>query len=167
MKKRNAFLLGTLLGVATTLILAPKSGKELQKDLKDKLTDVQDKIKELDVEEVRESFLVRLDEVKALVTEFDWEASKSELEKRASDIKDRLDALLVTVEEAKDQIEDVIEEAIEEISDEVQEDFTIVIDTVKDSVEDVVDATKETVEATKAVVVEAAAVEVSEEVKAD
>ena len=145
MKKRNAFLLGSLIGAGAALIFAPKSGKELQKDLKEKATDVQTKIKELDVEEVKESFLIRLDEVKALVSEFDWEGPKSELEKRANDIKEKLDTLLENVEETKEQVEDVIET----VSEEAEEDFTIVVDTVKESTEDVLEATKEAVDVTK------------------
>ena len=50
MKKRYIFALGALVGGAAALFLAPKSGKELQADLLEKVEDLQDKIKDFDQE---------------------------------------------------------------------------------------------------------------------
>ena len=47
MKKRYIFALGALVGGAAALFLAPKSGKELQADLLEKVEDLQDKINDI------------------------------------------------------------------------------------------------------------------------
>ena len=49
MKKRNVFVLGAFLGAAAVALLTPKSGKEMQKELLQKVDDVQTKIKDLDI----------------------------------------------------------------------------------------------------------------------
>lgn len=139
MKKRNVFALGALLGAAAVALLTPKSGKEMQKDLLKKVDELQTKIKEIEVEDVKQSFVDKLEEVKELVNNFDWEASKSELENKVNDLKSKLNDMLERVEEAKEQVQ---EEAVQ-LGEEIEDDFTIVIDTVKEATKDVADAVKD------------------------
>ena len=40
MKKRNVFVLGAFLGAAAVALLTPKSGKEMQKELLQKVDDL-------------------------------------------------------------------------------------------------------------------------------
>lgn len=140
MKKRNVFVLGALLGAAAVALLTPKSGKEMQKDLLKTIDDVQTKIKEIEVEEVKQSFIAKLEEVKELVDNFDWEASKADLENKVNDLKEKLNEMLDRVEEVKESAQ----EEAQHLQNEIEEDFTIVIDTVKDVVVDVADQTKST-----------------------
>ncbi len=141
MKKRNVFVLGALLGAAAVALLTPKSGKEMQKDLLKTIDDVQTKIKEIEVEEVKQSFIAKLEEVKELVDNFDWEASKADLENKVNDLKEKLNEMLDRVEEVKESAQ----EEAQHLQDEIEEDFTIVIDTVKDATKDVVDTVKDVV----------------------
>ncbi|MGL4337801.1 MAG: YtxH domain-containing protein [Turicibacter sp.] len=138
MKKRNVFLLGALLGAGAVALLTPKSGKDMQNDIMKTVDDVQAKIKDLDVDEVKEQFLNKLDEVKSLVSEFDWEASKAELDYKVNDVKQKLNEMLERVEEAKASIED---QALT-LEEDLEEDFTIVIDTVKDSAKEAINTVK-------------------------
>ena len=142
MKKTNAFLLGTLLGAGVMALFAPKTGKELQKDLKVKFDEVQEKVKTLDVEETKDYFLGQIEEVKTMISEFDLEASKKEVEKRATDIKERLDSLLSRVETVAQDVtahsEGVVEAA--------EEDFKIVVNEVADATETVIENVEEAVD---------------------
>ena len=133
MKKRNVFVLGALMGAAAVALLTPKSGKEMQKELLNKVDEIQNKIKDIEIEDVKQSFTAKLDEIKDLVNNFDWESSKAELESKVNDVKEKLNDMLVRVEEAKDTVKD----EVKSFGDDLEDDFTIVIDAVKDGAKDV------------------------------
>ena len=138
MKKRNVFVLGALLGAAAVALLTPKSGKEMQKELLQKVDDVQTKIKDLEVEDVKEAFVTKLDEIKELINNFDWELSKADLEEKVNDVKAKLNEMVQRLDEAKETLKD----QAELVQDDLEENFTIVIDAVKDNAKDLVDGVK-------------------------
>lgn len=155
MKKRNVFVLGALLGAAAVALLTPKSGKEMQKELLNKVDEIQNKIKDIEIEDVKQSFTAKLDEIKDLVNNFDWESSKAELESKVNDVKEKLNDMLVRVEEAKDTVKD----EVKSFGDDLEDDFTIVIDAVKDGAKDVkekaTEAASNVVETVKEVAIDA------------
>ena len=67
------FVTGTLLGIGAGMLLAPKSGEELRKDLKNKISELIEKAKEIDVKEVSEDIKKRVNELKAEIEELDKE----------------------------------------------------------------------------------------------
>ena len=138
MKKRNVFVLGALLGAAAVALLTPKSGKEMQNELLQKVDDIQTKIKDLEVEDVKEAFVTKLDEIKELVNNFDWELSKADLEVKVNDVKAKLNEMVQRLDEAKETLKD----QAELVQDDLEENFTIVIDAVKDNAKDLVDGVK-------------------------
>lgn len=138
MKKRNVFVLGALLGAAAVALLTPKSGKEMQNELLQKVDDLQTKIKDLEVEDVKEAFVTKLDEIKELVNNFDWELSKADLEVKVNDVKAKLNEMVQRLDEAKETLKD----QAELVQDDLEENFTIVIDAVKDNAKDLVDGVK-------------------------
>lgn len=138
MKKRNVFVLGALLGAAAVALLTPKSGKEMQNELLQKVDDLQTKIKDLEVEDVKEAFVTKLDEVKELINNFDWELSKADLEVKVNDVKAKLNEMVQRLDEAKETLKD----QAELVQDDLEENFTIVIDAVKDNAKDLVDGVK-------------------------
>ena len=138
MKKRNVFVLGALLGAAAVALLTPKSGKEMQNELLQKVDDLQTKIKDLEVEDVKEAFVTKLDEIKELVNNFDWELSKADLEVKVNDVKAKLNKMVQRLDEAKETLKD----QAELVQDDLEENFTIVIDAVKDNAKDLVDGVK-------------------------
>ena len=138
MKKRNVFVLGALLGAAAVALLTPKSGKEMQNELLQKVDDIQTKIKDLEVEDVKEAFVTKLDEIKELINNFDWELSKADLEVKVNDVKAKLNEMVQRLDEAKETLKD----QAELVQDDLEENFTIVIDAVKDNAKDLVDGVK-------------------------
>ena len=138
MKKRNVFVLGALLGAAAVALLTPKSGKEMQNELLQKVDDIQTKIKDLEVEDVKEAFVTKLDEIKELFNNFDWELSKADLEVKVNDVKAKLNEMVQRLDEAKETLKD----QAELVQDDLEENFTIVIDAVKDNAKDLVDGVK-------------------------
>ena len=138
MKKRNVFVLGALMGAAAVALLTPKSGKEMQNELLQKVDDLQTKIKDLEVEDVKEAFVTKLDEIKELVNNFDWELSKADLEVKVNDVKAKLNEMVQRLDEAKETLKD----QAELVQDDLEENFTIVIDAVKDNAKDLVDGVK-------------------------
>ena len=156
MKKRNVFVLGALLGAAAVALLTPKSGKEMQNELLQKVDDLQTKIKDLEVEDVKEAFVTKLDEIKELVNNFDWELSKADLEVKVNDVKAKLNEMVQRLDEAKETLKD----QAELVQDDLEENFTIVIDAVKDNAKDLVDGVKTVSDDAKVV-----ASSVAEEVK--
>ena len=138
MKKRNVFVLGALLGAAAVALLTPKSGKEMQNELLQKVDDIQTKIKDLEVEDVKEAFVTKLDEIIELVNNFDWELSKADLEVKVNDVKAKLNEMVQRLDEAKETLKD----QAELVQDDLEENFTIVIDAVKDNAKDLVNGVK-------------------------
>ena len=67
------FLLGLGLGVGAGLLLAPKKGEELRKELKEKLNELANKTKEIDLNEVREDFMKKVSELKEEIEDLDKE----------------------------------------------------------------------------------------------
>ena len=69
-KKKSScgkFLLGLGLGAGLGLLFAPKKGSELRKDLKNKLDELLEKAKNIDVQEVKENFQKKVQETKTEV----------------------------------------------------------------------------------------------------
>ena len=59
------FLAGAAIGVGLGVLFAPKAGSETRKELKEKFDELVKKVKELDVQEVKESFLKKIEELNA------------------------------------------------------------------------------------------------------
>ena len=55
------------------MLFAPKSGEELRKDLKNKISELIEKAKEIDVKEVSEDIKKRVNELKAEIEDLDKE----------------------------------------------------------------------------------------------
>ena len=141
MKRKNVFILGTLLGAAASLLLTPKSGKEMQKELLRKAEEVQGKLKDFEINEAKEIFVNKLDEVKELINNFDWEASKAEIEGKFAEVKGKLNDITTHLDDAKANIK----EEAQNLGESLEDDFTLVIDTVKDTVKDTASQAKTTV----------------------
>ncbi len=85
-KKRN-FLLGAGVGVCLGLLFAPKSGKETRKDLADSINELIEKAKEIDVEEVKNTIIVKAKELQTTIKDLDKETAKQMVIDKANDIK--------------------------------------------------------------------------------
>lgn len=114
-KKSNGFgkfLAGAAIGVGLGVLFAPKAGSETRKELKEKIDELVKKVKELDVEEVKETFLKKIEEIKEELADLDKEKVISIARDRAEVIKEKLDELY---QEAKEKATPVVQKTVEDL----------------------------------------------------
>ena len=95
-KKSGAgkFLVGALVGAGLGVLFAPKSGKDTRRELKLKIDEMLAKIKDIDVEEVKEEFEIKLYEIKNEMEELDKEKVLKIAKKKAKEIQDKAEELV-------------------------------------------------------------------------
>ena len=78
------FVLGAAVGAAVGVLLAPKKGSETRKDLKNKLDDLVNKAKELNMEDVKFAIEMKVTEIKNELEDLDKEKVLKIAKKQAS-----------------------------------------------------------------------------------
>ena len=114
-KKSNGlgkFLAGAAIGVGLGVLFAPKAGSETRKELKEKIDELVKKVKELDVEEVKDAFLKKIEEIKEELADLDKEKVISIARDRAEVVKEKLDELY---QEDKEKATPVVQKTIEDL----------------------------------------------------
>lgn len=113
-KKKSVwpFVAGVGLGIGAGMLFAPKKGEELRKDIKNKIEELINKAKEIDVDEVKEEFIKKVDEVKAELEDLDKEKVLAIAKKKCDELKDKIEDL---VEYAKEKGTPVLEKAAKEV----------------------------------------------------
>lgn len=111
-KKKNSkvgtFALGALVGVGAGLLFAPKSGKELRADLKVKFTNLKDKVKNLEMEDIKKSINDKIDEIQEDIKNFDKEKALSKAKEKAKEIEAKAQELVdEAVKTAKPALEEL------------------------------------------------------------
>jgi len=94
MGKRGKFLLGALVGAGIGLMFAPRKGSETRKELKVKLKDLLDKVKEIDDEEIAKEILEKIDDLREELQDLDEEKVVEIARKKASQVKDKAEELV-------------------------------------------------------------------------
>ena len=116
MSRRGRGLFGLIagigLGVGAGMLLAPKSGEELRKDLAKKINELLDKAKEIDMKEVSEDFKNKLNDIKKDIDELDKEKVLDIAKKKSDDLKVKANELL---DLAKEKGTPVIEKAAADV----------------------------------------------------
>lgn len=102
----GTFLAGAAIGAGVGMLFAPKSGKELRKDLKEKLDELVRKAKDIDLDEVRENIENKVEEIKAELADLDKEKDLKIAKKKAAEIGQKASDL---VEYAKEKGTPVLE----------------------------------------------------------
>ncbi len=119
------FLAGAAIGVGLGVLFAPKAGSETRKELKQKFDEIVKKIKEIDIDEVRESFLKKIEDIKEELADLDKEKVLAIAKEKAEAIKVKLDELL---SEAKAKATPVIQATVEDLRNKT---IAVLKDTVK------------------------------------
>ena len=106
------FALGVGLGIGAGMLLAPKKGEELRKDLKNKLNELMEKAKEIDVKEVSEEFVAKIKDLKEEIENLDKEKVLSIAKEKGELLKNKADDLVAL---AKEKGTPVVEKTANEI----------------------------------------------------
>ena len=114
----GSFLAGALVGAGLGVLFAPKSGAETRRELKEKFDELVAKIKEIDVKEVRDSFLNKVEEIKKELSELDKEKVVEIAKQKAEDIKFKVDEL---ASEAKEKATPVVQKAANDLRQKTAE----------------------------------------------
>lgn len=106
------FALGVGLGIGAGMLLAPKKGEELRKDLKNKLNELMEKAKEIDVKEVSEEFVAKIKDLKEEIENLDKEKVLSIAKEKGELLKNKANDLVAL---AKEKGTPVVEKTANEI----------------------------------------------------
>jgi len=93
------FVLGAGVGAAAGILLAPKSGKETRAELKVKIDELVEKVKNLDKDEVKKELEEKIENLKAELQDLDKEKVKEKALAKAESIKEKASELVATAKE--------------------------------------------------------------------
>lgn len=86
--------LGAAIGVGAGVLLAPHSGKETRKILKDKMDELVDKVRSIDSDKVKKEFDRKVKELEKEIKNLDKEKVLNIAKKKANSIKRKTDELV-------------------------------------------------------------------------
>lgn len=123
--KMATFVAGAAVGVGLGFLFAPKSGAETRKELKQKMDELVTKVKDIDMKEVKESFIKKIEDIKTELADLDKEKVASIAKQKAESIKKKLDGL---AKEAKEKASPVIQKTVDDLRNKT---IQVLKDTVK------------------------------------
>lgn len=121
MSKKHGFgtlLTGALIGAGLGIMFAPKEGSETRKDLKNKMNELMEQIKEIDYEEVKDNLMEKLEDLKAELKDLDKEKVLEVAKTKATQIKKKAEELM---EVAREKGTPVIEKAANDVKEKTAE----------------------------------------------
>lgn len=93
-KGLGKFVAGAALGAGLGLLFAPKKGEDLRKDLKVKIDELVDQIKEIDKDDLKKEFDKKVKEIQKELKDLDKEKVLKIAKKKGEDIKKKTDELV-------------------------------------------------------------------------
>jgi len=107
-----ALLGGAAVGAGLGILFAPKSGKETRAELKEKIDELVNQAKEIDMDDVREYVVQKSEEIEKSLKELDKEKVLKAAKKKAKEIQDSAKDLVNYV---KDKGEPMLQDAAEAV----------------------------------------------------
>ena len=105
-------MLGIGIGVGAGMLLAPKKGEDLRKDLKAKIDELIEKAKQIDVKEVSDNFAKKINDFKKEIEDLDKEKVLSIAQEKGEALKVKANEL---VELAKEKGTPVLEKTASDV----------------------------------------------------
>lgn len=93
MSKKCNLVKGLVIGAGLGLLFAPKKGSETRKDLINKINELSEKIKDIELEDVKETLSIKIEELKSELADLDKEKIAAIARKKAEGIKNKSEEL--------------------------------------------------------------------------
>ncbi len=111
-KGLGKLLAGAAVGVGIGMLLAPKSGEETRKDLKKGAKNLTNKVKDIDLNEVKDDLVDSFEKLKAELADMDAAKAKKIAKKKINELSDKAQDL---VDMAKEKSAPVVEKTAKDI----------------------------------------------------
>ena len=98
--RRVGFLGGALVGLGLGFLFAPKSGEETRKELAKQMSNLWDKVRSMDADEMKKKLEDKIKEIETGLKELDKEKVLSIAKEKASSLKDKTEELVKMAKEA-------------------------------------------------------------------
>ena len=124
------FVLGAALGGALGVLFAPKKGSETRQELKEKIDELMNKAKEIDMCEVKENIQDKIEEIKLELSDLDKEKVLKIAKEKGNQLKIKAEEIYnlalekgtPVVQKAADEVRlktiDVVEEVLKKLKNE-------------------------------------------------
>lgn len=113
-KKKSGFgkfLAGAAIGAGLGILFAPKKGSKTRQELKEKLDELANKVKGIDVDEVRESIEAKIEEIKEELKDLDKEKVLKIAKEKGAELKKKSEELVnLAVEKGTPVLQNAAEE---------------------------------------------------------
>lgn len=123
-KKKHVgkFVLGAAIGATMGVLFAPKRGSETRKDLKNKIDELMGKVKEIDLEDVKEAIETKIDELKCELEDLDKEKVLKVAKEKGNQLKTKATELYdLAVEKGTPVLQKAADEVRQKTIDAVEE----------------------------------------------
>ena len=134
MSKKNGLgklVAGIGIGAGLGMLFAPKKGSELRDDIKKKINELTDKVKEIDVEEVKKEFNTKVDEIKNDLEDLDKEKALKLAKEKGALLKTKTDELVELAKEKGTPVLEGIAEDLRQKAIEVTKDVLKKLESAK------------------------------------